>query len=165
MIFIVFSELYYSEFHGINSKIIEDMNLNMPISDIMTKNVLFVHYNNKLDEVEHLMKSKNIRHIPVLKEGKLCGIVSLTDLDRLSFTKGIGEDDDKEFLYNTLSIEDVMMSSPVTIASDGNLKEAAELLVQRDFHALPVVDNDLLVGIVTTTDLMKIILQEESNLA
>jgi CBS domain-containing protein len=140
------------------------MNLNIPISEIMTTNVLFVHYNNKLEEVERLMNSKKIKHLPVLKEGKLNGIVSLTDLQRLGFTKSITDSDEKSFMYETLNIEDVMMNNPVTISSKATLKEVAEILIKSDFHALPVVDNEVLLGIVTTTDLMAFILEEEDHL-
>lgn len=140
------------------------MNLNIPISEIMTTNVLFVHYNNKLDDVERLMKSKNIKHVPVLKEGKLNGIVSLTDLQRLGFTKALSDTDDKAFLYESLSLEDVMMNNPVTINSKATIKEVVKILIKSDFHALPVVDNEVLLGIVTTTDLMAYILQEEDRL-
>ena len=140
------------------------MNLNIPISEIMTTNVLFVHFNNKLDEVERIMNSKKIKHIPVLKEGKLSGIVSLTDLQRLGFTKSISDTDDKSFMYETLNIEDVMMNNPVTINSRTTVKDVVKILIESDFHALPVVDNEVLLGIVTTTDLMAYILYEEDHL-
>lgn len=140
------------------------MNLNIPISEIMTTNVLFVHYNNKLDEVERIMNSKKVKHIPVLKEGKLSGIVSLTDLQRLGFTKSISDTDDKTFMYDSLSLEDVMMYNPVTISSKATLKEVVEILIKSEFHALPVVDNEVLMGIVTTTDLMSFILEGEDHL-
>ena len=136
------------------------MNLNIPISEIMTTNVLFVHYNNKLDEVERLMNSKKIKHLPVLKEGKLNGIVSLTDLQRLGFTKSISDTDDKLFMYESLNLEDVMMNNPVTINSNTSIKEVVEILIKSEFHALPIVDNEVLLGIVTTTDLMVYLLKE-----
>jgi len=162
MIFIVFFYVHFSEFHNVLKSII--MNLNIPISEIMTTNVLFVHYNNKLDEVERLMNSKKIKHLPVLKEGKLNGIVSLTDLQRLGFTKSITDSDEKSFMYETLNIEDVMMNNPVTINSKTTIKEVVKILIQSDFHALPVVDNEVMLGIVTTTDLMAFILHEEDHL-
>jgi len=162
MIFIVFFYVHFSEFHNVLKSII--MNLNIPISEIMTTNVLFVHYNNKLDEVERLMNSKKIKHLPVLKEGKLNGIVSLTDLQRLGFTKSITDSDEKSFMYETFNIEDVMMNNPVTINSKTTIKEVVKILIQSDFHALPVVDNEVMLGIVTTTDLMAFILHEEDHL-
>lgn len=141
------------------------MNLQTPISQIMTTNVLFVHYNNKLDEVERLMRSKNVKHLPVLKEGKLAGIISLTDLQRLGFTKHVADAEDKSFLYDSLSLEDVMMNNPVTVLPETSVKEVMETLMSSDFHALPVVDNDLLLGIVTTTDLIAHVLQSEGAIA
>ena len=139
------------------------MNLNIPISEIMTTNVLFVHYNNKLDEVERVMNAQKARHIPVLKEGRLNGIVSLTDLQRLGFTKSISGTDDKSAVYDSLCLEDVMMNNPVTLSSKATLKEVVEILMKSEFHALPVVDNEVFMGIVTTTDLMSFILEGENH--
>ena len=135
------------------------MNLNIPISEIMITNVLFVHYNNKLDEVERVMNAQKARHIPVLKEGRLNGIVSLTDLQRLGFTKSISGTDDKSAVYDSLCLEDVMMNNPLTLSSKATLKEVVEILMKSEFHALPVVDNEVFMGIVTTTDLMSFILE------
>ena len=140
------------------------MNLSMSISEIMTKNVLFVHYNNKLGEVERLMKKKNIRHVPVIKEGKLSGIISLSDLERISFTKSAGDIDEKDFLYDSLSVEDVMMSNPTCISNETSVKDATEVFIKENFYALPVVENEILVGIVTTTDVMKCLLHKNEGL-
>jgi CBS domain-containing membrane protein len=57
-----------------------------------------------------------------------------------------------------------MMNNPVTINSKTTIKEVVKILIQSDFHALPVVDNEVMLGIVTTTDLMAFILHEEEHL-
>jgi hypothetical protein len=58
------------------------------------------------------------------------------------------------------TIEQVMAKRLVTIAPETTIKEAAEILATKEFHALPVVEGDLLVGIVTTTDLIKYLIQQ-----
>ncbi len=144
------------------------MNLDIPISTIMTSKVLFVHFNNKVKDVENLMCRKHVRHLPVLKEGELYGIVSLTDLDRLCFAKNLnGLDSDQELpSFDMLTLDQIMRSNPITLPMDASIRDAAILLAQNEFLALPVVENDnseILVGIITTTDLMKYFLMNEEN--
>jgi len=144
------------------------MNLNVSISEIMTSKVLFVHFNNEVRDVEKLMRQKHIRHVPVLKEGKLSGIISLTDLDRLCFTKNYsGVEVDEEIpAFEMLTLDQIMRTNPLTLPMDASIRDAAILLTQNEFHALPVVDKDnseILVGIITTTDLMKYLLMNDEN--
>ena len=61
------------------------MNSNLPVSEIMTKNVLTVNRSTDLRHVNTLMREKNIRHLPVVEDDRLVGIVSKTDIMRLSF--------------------------------------------------------------------------------
>ena len=82
---------------------------------------------------------------------QIIGILSLTDLLRISFVDNYGEDDSQvdTAVYNMLSIEQVMVKDPVHIAPSLTIKEVAEILAKKEFHALPVVENGELVGIVT----------------
>ena len=63
-------------------------------------------------------------------------------------------------IFDMLTIEQVMKSNPTTVSSTQPIKEVAEILSTEEFHALPVVDNNELVGIVTTTDVVKYLLQQ-----
>ncbi|MDX1667562.1 MAG: CBS domain-containing protein [Saprospiraceae bacterium] len=96
--------------------------------------------------------------IPVVSGSKLVGMLSLTDLQRLSFTDSYGSDEEAEvdtLVYDMLSIEQVMISHPVTIRIDQSIETAAKIFLKGEFHALPVVEGDRLVGILTTTDLIR----------
>lgn len=128
----------------------------------MTAQVVTVNLTNSLDEAEALFKKHHIRHMPVVSGSKLIGMLSLTDLLRISFVDNYGEDEGHvdTAVYNMLSIEQVMVSNPVTVSSDLSIKEVAEILASKEFHALPVVDGERLVGIVTTTDLIKYLLDQ-----
>jgi CBS domain-containing protein len=59
-----------------------------------------------------------------------------------------------------LSIEQIMVKNPIKVTSNITIKSVAEILAKNEFHALPVVDLDELVGIVTTTDLLKYLLEQ-----
>ena len=93
---------------------------------------------------------------------KIVGILSYTDLLRISFVDAV--DDDAEIvdttIYNLFTIEQVMTKNLVTITPDTTIRETAEILSNKEFHALPICLGDLIVGIVTTTDLIKYLLKQ-----
>ena len=138
------------------------MRENTPISKIMTKNVITVNHNDDLETAEHIFKTKHIRHIPVIKNKMVVGMLSYTDLLRISFADAVDEDEDyvDTVVYNMFTIEQVMAKKLTSVESTTTIKEAAEVLAEKEFHALPVVDNGKLVGIVTTTDLIKYLLEQ-----
>lgn len=135
-----------------------------PITHIMTANVHTVNLKNSLFDAERIMRNKHIRHIPVVSGEKLIGILSLTDLKRISFVDSYAQSDGEAAvdtaIYDLLTIEQVMVSKPVTVQTSSTIREVAEILSQQEFHALPVLEGDKLVGIVTTTDLIKYLLDQ-----
>ena len=134
----------------------------IPISKIMTRNVVTLDFADTLEHAEAMFKKYKIRHIPVVKGDEIAGMLSYTDLMRISFADAVDEDEHyvDTVVYNMFSIEQVMASNVVTVSSDTTIKEVSEILAQREFHALPVVDNNKLVGIVTTTDLINYLIDQ-----
>lgn len=133
-----------------------------PISKIMTKNVITLDHNDTLEHAESMFKKYNIRHIPVVKNEEIIGMLSYTDLMRISFADAVDEDEHfvDTVVYNMFNIEQVMASNVVSVPSSFTVKEVAKILASREFHAIPVVDNNKIVGIVTTTDLIKFLLDQ-----
>jgi CBS domain-containing protein len=127
------------------------------VSMIMTTELILLNISDNLYKAEKLFKKHKIRHLPVVNGKKIAGILSYTDLLRISYADVIDEDDDtiESVVYDMFSVPQVMMSKPVVVSPDTTIKEVAEILSEREFHALPVVNNGELVGIVTTTDLIK----------
>lgn len=127
-----------------------------PISTIMTKNVITLSYKDDLETAELVFKKNKIRHIPVVNKATIVGMLSYTDLLRISFADAVDEyeSDVDSVVYNMFSIEQVMAKNLVSVSSDTSVKAVAQILAVKEFHALPVVDNNKLVGIVTTTDLI-----------
>ncbi len=139
------------------------MKKNEPVSSIMTKDVITVDHNDSLDSAERLFKTKYIRHIPVVKDNRIVGMLSYTDLLRISFADSVLEDEGDTItshVYDLFTIEHVMAKNILSVSSNTTIKETAEILAQREFHAVPVLDDDKLVGIVTTTDLIKYLLEQ-----
>lgn len=126
------------------------------VENIMTKDVQTVNITNSLKDANDLFSKHHIRHVPVVSGDKLIGILSQTDILRISFGNTFGEDQhgSDEAIFDMLSINQVMKHSPETVSPDDTIKDAAEVFAKREFHALPVVENDKLVGIVTTTDII-----------
>ena len=128
----------------------------------MTKDVITLNHTDELATAERLFKSKKIRHIPVVSGSSIIGMLSYTDLLRISFADSYGEDEESvdTVVYNMFTIEQVMAKNIVSVSSTDTIKEVAEILAQKEFHALPVIDNGKLVGIVTTTDLINFLLDQ-----
>jgi CBS domain-containing protein len=138
------------------------MKKQVPVSTIMTKNVIKLNLSDDLTKAEMLFKKHHIRHIPVVNSNKIIGMLSYTDLLRISFVDAVDEEDEvvDVTVYNMFTVEQVMAKKLVTVAPETTIKEVAEILSSREFHALPVVEGNLLVGIVTTTDIIKYLLKQ-----
>ena len=133
-----------------------------PVSKIMTKELVTLCLHDDLYKAEKLFKEHHIRHIPVVKNRHIVGMLSLSDLQRISFLDSYDANEIKidNAIYNMLSIEQIMVKKPIMVTSNISIKSVVEILSQNEFHALPVVDNELLVGIVTTTDILMYLLKQ-----
>ena len=130
--------------------------IKLPISTIMTRHVVTVDVNDDLNNACSLFREKKFRHLPVVKRDNLVGVLSYNAILRLSFCEVY---DDKSEIDNTifklLDIKQVMVENPIKVAPDDSIKKVAKILIKNKFHALPVVKRRKLVGIVSTTDLLR----------
>lgn len=138
---------------------------NIPISEIMSKHIIALNRSDDLETAEVLFKKHKIRHIPVVNEDAIIGMLSYTDLLRISFADAFNEDEDEidTVVYNMFSIDQVMAKNLVSVTSNTTVKDVSEILAEKEFHALPVVDEGKLVGIVTTTDLINYMIKQFSS--
>ncbi|WP_445713467.1 CBS domain-containing protein [Flavobacterium sp.] len=137
------------------------MKKSVPVSSIMTKNVVKLNLSDDLTKAEILFKKHHIRHIPVVNGNVIIGMLSYTDLLRISFADAMEDEDDVDTtVYNMFTVEQVMAKKLISVAPETTIKEAAQILASREFHALPVCEGDLLVGIITTTDLIKYLIEQ-----
>ncbi|MEK6781678.1 MAG: CBS domain-containing protein [Bacteroidota bacterium] len=134
------------------------------VSTILTKNVHTVQLDDSLVQVRDLMHHHGIRHVPVIQGKQLVGIISKTDINRLTFSSLFaGQEPADEAVFEMLNIGQVMSHKPRVVKISDSIHEVAEILAQEEFHALPVVDDqdeNKLVGIVTTTDVIKYMLAQ-----
>ena len=136
------------------------------VASIMTKDLVKLNLNDDLTKAEALFKKHKIRHIPIVEGDTILGILSYTDLLRISYVDVVDENaqDVPVTVYNVFSIKQVMTKRLVTISPETTVKEAAEIIAQNEFHSLPVCENGTLVGIVTTTDLLKFLIYSIESL-
>ena len=134
----------------------------IPVRERMTTELIKLTANTSLHNAEKLLKRHHIRHAPVVEGKKLIGIISLTDIQRLTFGSPYGEPDPMgdRSLADMLSVGQVMHTHPDYIEPETTIQEAAQRLIEAEYHALPVVEDGELKGILTTTDLLKFLVEE-----
>ncbi len=126
----------------------------------MTTNLVTIHEGEPVSKLRKIFDEGSIHHIPVVSGEKLVGIISSSDLLRVSFGE-LGNQDGRELdamLDHTYKIIDIMNKNPVTVPAWSTVRDAARILAQGNFHSVPVVDEEKLVGIVTSTDLINYLL-------
>lgn len=131
-----------------------------PVSQIMTKNPITVNETNSVTDVVDIFKKNPIHHLPVVSGNTLIGIISKTDVERISFVADSTTDKAQTSIYHNLSISQIMTRQPETVQADETIKEAAEILATGSLHALPVVEKDQVQGIVTSTDMIKYLIEQ-----
>ena len=132
------------------------MNLLAPISTIMTTDLVTVGPDDNMKTVEKLFKEHNIHHIPVVEDGKLIGIVSKSDY--LFFKRGFNDQTTDQrldlFRLKIWKVADVMTTGLAKMEADDRINVALEVFKENILHAIPIVDGDHLIGIVTTLDII-----------
>ncbi len=128
----------------------------LTVRDLMVKNPTTLDLNETLDLAEDIMNLGRIRHMPVVEEGKLVGILSQRDLFRSALITALGFGRrTTRALVKTIRIKEIMTKNVVTIAPEAAIKDAAREMVQRKIGCLPVVQDSQLVGILTETDILR----------
>ncbi|NNC95993.1 MAG: CBS domain-containing protein [Chitinophagales bacterium] len=132
-----------------------------PVSKIMSRDIKSISKTDDLRDVVNIIRSNHIRHIPVIEGEDVVGIISSTDINRLTFGALFDNQDGvDEAVLNMLSVEQVMTANPKSVNSNDSIQDVAEILSQAEYHALPVKEDGHIVGIVTTTDLIKYLLDQ-----
>lgn len=132
-----------------------------PISKIMTTDVVTLNIIDTLETAKELFSKHNIRHIPIVQNKEVLGILSYSDMLRISYAEV--SDDDKSvdtFVYDMYTIKQVMAKNLFMVPPNSTIKDVAKMLNEKEFHALPVVEDNELVGIVTTTDLINYLIEQ-----
>jgi CBS domain-containing protein len=136
------------------------MKRNESIRKIMTTEPVTVQLGQSLAEAYQILLQHDFHHVPVLDGNRLIGLITSTDIGRVTYSFGTDDRMASAVLDHTRTIADVMKTDLTSLPSTANVREAAEILGQGSFHALPIVDDGVLVGIVTSTDLIRYLLEQ-----
>lgn len=137
------------------------MVVDIPLSEIMSEQVITLDVYEGLEVAEQTMKKYQIRHLPITRDGKLTGMLSLTDLQRISFASTISDSDENmdSGIYTMFTIDQIMTHHPVSVNLNDGMVKVLLIFSEKEFHALPVVEDEKAVGIITTTDIIKYFLK------
>jgi CBS domain-containing protein len=127
--------------------------MNEPVSTIMTRDLITVMPIHTLKTVRELFRKNRIHHLPVIDEyHHLLGLVTTYDLFKLG--KSVED-------YEEIPVSEIMTTKVATLEPSDKVGTACEVFLQNLFHALPVIENGKLIGLVTTFDVLKYTHQKE----
>jgi CBS domain-containing protein len=130
-----------------------------PISRIMTEAVVAIEVDRPVSEVLDCFLQYRIHHLPVVRLGKLVGMLSSVDVMKLEFFVPKSAVDRAAYLDERLTITQLMQQRVTSLKSTASVAVAAELMIDAGVHAVPVVDDgDHVIGIVTTSDVIRSLL-------
>jgi acetoin utilization protein AcuB len=126
------------------------------VKDIMMGSPVTLKPEDTLALANDLIALGRIRHIPVVKDGRLVGLLSERDLMGTAATTIFGlKQKSASALLKSVLIKDVMKKRVVTVKPDTPITEAAHLMKEKRIGCVPVVSDGALVGLVTTTDILR----------
>lgn len=133
----------------------------MNVGQRMTRNPVTVSPDISVPEAQAIMRREKIRRLPVVdKQGKLVGIVTSLDLIHASPSPATSLDMyELHYLLSKLKVEAVMTKNVITVMEDLPIEEAARTMADNNISGLPVMRNDILVGIITESDLFKLFIE------
>jgi len=130
----------------------------MLVKNWMSKEVITIDVNDSMDRAGNLLKDHNIRTLPVMKKGKLAGVITDRDLKRASASDANTlKRHELSYLLSEIKIAEIMTRDPVTVPPDYTVEETAEVLFENRISGVPVVEMDELVGIITKDDLFRVL--------
>ena len=132
----------------------------MLIKKRMSSPVVTVEPSLPIMQALDLMKKKRIRRLPVVKDGKMIGIVSEGDLLNASPSDATSLSVwELNYLLGKITVDEIMSKNVITVGEDTPIEEAAYLMDENKIGGLPVMSNGDLVGLITETDLFRIFLE------
>ena len=129
----------------------------------MTKDVVAVSPSDRLIHARRQMLDAKVGRVPVIEEDELKGIITSKDLMRafIDFRKSVPEKYQKSQIKEVL-VEDVMSSNPSSVSKEMSITEVSKIMIETGFNGLPVVEDGKVIGIVTQTDILRLIAKLES---
>lgn len=127
------------------------------VREWMSRRVFSIRPDARLSEAATLMRRRKVRHLPVVERGgRLVGMVTARDLRQALFAPSVQDGlDNLRGVLDGLVVRDIMVRGVIGVRAATSIREAARLMYERKIGALPVVERNLLVGILTETDVLE----------
>jgi CBS domain-containing protein len=126
------------------------------VREIMMGSPVTLQSDDTLDLANDVISLGRIRHIPIVEDGKLVGLLSARDLMGAAASQIFGlKQKTKSALLKTVLIKEIMKKRLITVEPETDIKEAAHLMADHKVGCLPVLKEGSLVGLVTTTDVLR----------
>jgi acetoin utilization protein AcuB len=133
------------------------------VRDLMTKAPVTAGPGLSIYDAYALMYENEIRRLPVLQHGKLAGIVTLSDIQRALSASSAGGETTAALYASPLCIGDIMSPDPITAGPGDTIQDAAEQMLENQVSGLPVVEDGRVVGIVTESDIFRLVVTSWSE--
>jgi acetoin utilization protein AcuB len=128
------------------------------VQDWMTRDIITVTSQATLPQARHLMEENGIRHLPVVDDGRLVGIVTWGDIREASASDATALSVyELRYLLDALTVGYIMTPHPITVTPHTTVARAAQILLERKIGCLPVVRHGKLVGIITESDIFRLV--------
>lgn len=141
------------------------MDLRAPVSSIMSTKLITVGPQDKLSRVKEIFDTHRIHHIPVVRYTQILGIISKADF--LHFIRGIRKSDYDTMIestrLNNYTAEEIMTKGLAKLEPTDKINVALEVFKENLFHAIPIVDDGKLVGMLTTFDIIRKLAEEDDT--
>jgi len=133
------------------------------VKEVMSKELVTVSPTERIVHARRQMIENHVGRVPVVDDGKLVGMITSKDLMRafIDFRKKVPEKYQKSQIKELL-VEDIMSSNPTSVTKDMSITEVSQIIMETGFNGLPVVEDDNVIGIITQTDILKLIEKLES---
>ena len=132
----------------------------MLVKEWMAKDPVIVDENTSIMKTTQLMKEHRIRRIPVVREGRLIGIVSDRDIKEAAPSKTTSLDvHELYYLLSEIKVKDIMTPNPLVLYEEDSVEKAAVIMLENKISGLPVINQESeVVGIITQTDILKVMI-------
>ncbi|MBI2369521.1 MAG: CBS domain-containing protein [Deltaproteobacteria bacterium] len=131
----------------------------MIVGKIKSRKLITVSPQDTVGQAFSLIQRHKVRHLPVVRDGKLVGIITDRDIRQAFVPVRSGQEGRPRYVLKKLRVSELMTPRPLTVTPQTDVVEAATLLNQHRIGGLPVVENGKLVGIITVTDIVNVFIE------
>ncbi len=132
----------------------------MLVKEWMAKDPIVIDENTSIMKATQIMKEHGIRRIPVVRDGRLIGIISDRDIKEAAPSKATSLDvHELYYLLSEIKVKDIMTPDPITLKENDSVEKAAVIMLENRISGIPIVDDNYhVIGVITQTDVFKVMI-------